>query len=116
MRKRDDIGITNPGLEAGEHGHRLFGLRVEIGGLEPFIAVSAYLQAGVGLNALNLTLLSTLAQWQEQLQLPLLGGCDFNVPPQTIGKTDFTARSGMWVVPPRAATYKTSTAAAEIDY
>ena len=84
--------------------------------MEPLIVASAYLQAGVGLNEVNLRILSTLAQWQEQLQLPVLAGGDFNVPPHSLGRTDFPARSGMMIVSPGVPTYKTAAVATELDY
>ncbi len=116
VRKRDDIGVTDPGLDPGPLRHRLLGLKLAMGGTEPLVIVSAYLQAGVGLNELNMQALSTIAQWQELVQLPVLAGGDFNVPPNAIDKTDFSARSGMIVLTPGAATYRTAQAATEIDY
>ncbi len=113
------MGIADPGLDPGERGHRLLGLRLEVGGLEPLVMVSAYFQAGVGMNELNRTLLSKLAQWQEQLQLPVLAGGTFNVPPHAIGRADFCARSGFVLTAPSEPTYRTyrsSRASTRIDY
>ena len=95
VRRRDDIGVTDPQLDPGPLRHRLLGFKLFMGGLEPIIIASAYLQAGVGLNELNMQALSFLAQWQELEQLPILAGGDFNVQPNEIAKTDFNARSGM---------------------
>ena len=74
VRRRDDIGVTDPGLDPGPLRHRLLGLKLAMGGMEPLIIVSAYLQAGVGLNEQNMQALSTIAQWQELEQLPVLAG------------------------------------------
>ncbi len=71
---RTDIGITDPTLRAAGAEHRLLAVRLVAPGLEPTLLVSAYLQAGGGLNQLNRTLLSTLAQWQETAQAPILVG------------------------------------------
>ncbi len=83
VRSRPDLGLTDVGLSAGDHQHRLMGLRMELGGMDPIILAAAYLEVGVGLNAVNRSILSTIAQWQEAASLPVLVGGDFNVPPRS---------------------------------
>ncbi len=85
-------------------------------GLAPTILVSAYLQAGGGMNLTNRTLLSTIAQWQEEAQAPILVGGDFNVKADLIRGTDFLLRGGLTLLVPKGATYRTSASCTTIDY
>ena len=48
FRMGDTLGIADVGLDAGAHAHRLLGVRIELEGLAPCIAVSAYFQPGRG--------------------------------------------------------------------
>ena len=68
VAQRADVGVVDPGLQAGEWGHRLLGVRISVPTLDPFILVSVYLQSNGGLNETNRELLSVLAQWQELAQ------------------------------------------------
>ena len=107
---RADIGVTDPMLKAEGWEHRLLALRLAGPGLEPMILVSAYLQAGGGLNRTNRTLLATMAQWQEEARAPILVGGDFNLRPDQVRSTDFLARGGLTLMVPSSATYRTSSA------
>ncbi len=116
LADRADIGITDPQLKAPGYEHRLLGLRLVAPGLAPTILVSAYLQAGGGMNLTNRTLLSTIAQWQEEAQAPILVGGDFNVKADLIRGTDFLLRGGLTLLVPKGATYRTSASSTTIDY
>ena len=116
LADRADIGITDPQLKAPGFEHRLLGLRLVAPGLSPTILVSAYLQAGGGMNVTNRTLLSTIAQWQEETQAPVLAGGDFNIKADLIKGTDLLLRGGLSLVVPQGATYRTSACRTTIDY
>ncbi len=94
LADRADIGVTDPLLRVPGYEHRLLALRLVAPGLEPTIVISAYLQAGGGLNHTNRTFLSTVAQWQEEAQAPILVGGDFNMRPELLKGTDFLVRGG----------------------
>ncbi len=116
VAQRADLGVTSLELQAGDHGHRLLGLRLTASGLEPMLLVSAYFQAAVGLNETNRTLLATVAQWQEIAQLPVIMGGDFNLKPDLLHDAQFFARSGMRIVAPREATHRTRSSTSVIDF
>jgi hypothetical protein len=84
--------------------------------MDPIIAASAYLQAGGGMGETNRTVLSTLARWQDEAQLPLLVGGDFNLNPAKILESDFAVRSGTQIFAPSCSTYRTTKARTTIDY
>ena len=114
---RPDIGVTDPSLQAEEGlEHRVLGLRLKLPGVDPFLVASAYLRAGGGLGRTNRTILATLARWQDEAQLPVFVGGDFNLHPSQVLDTDFASRSGTQVLAPRSSTYRTSKARTTIDY
>ncbi len=113
---RADIGVTDPQLSVEGMEHRLLALQLTAPGLERTLVVAAYLQAGGGLNHTNRTLLATLAQWQEEVQAPILAGGDFNLRPEQVQSTDFLTRSGLQLVVPPGPTYRTSKSCSTIDY
>ncbi len=116
VAQRADVGVVDPGLPTAGCAHRLLGLRLAAPGLASVLVVSAYLQAGGGLNATNRMLLATVAQWQEVEQCPTIVGGDFNLKAEQISSTDFLVRSGMALTIPKGATYRTSKSATTIDY
>ena len=113
---RPDIGVTDPSLPPEGLEHRLLGLRLKLPGLEPFLVVSAYLQAGAGMGQYNRDVLATIARWQEEAKLPILIGGDFNVPPALVVGSAFTTRSSTQVFSPNVSTYRTAKARTTIDY
>ncbi len=115
VRHRADVGVTLPNLES-ENPHRLLAVKLAVSGLPEMLVVCIYMEAGVGLNRLNRTLLATAASWQEEMRLPILMGGDFNVRPRTLQNTDFLARASMTLLAPSLATYRTAKSATVIDY
>ena len=87
-----------------------------VDGYEPCLVAVAYFEAGVGRNGLNRTILSTIAQWQEIVQLPAIIGADFNMSPKTLLDSTYVVRSGLCPVAPAVATYPTAKTATTIDY
>ena len=101
FRQSDTLGITDPGLSAGDLGHRLLAVRMVVDGYEPCLVAVAYFEVGVGLNEINRTILSTLAQWQETVQLPAIIGADFNFAPKVLVESTYVVRSGLCPAAPR---------------
>ena len=116
FKQSDTLGITDPGLSAGDQFHRLLAVRMVTPVLEPCLVIAAYFEANVGLNATNRGLLSTIAQWQDATQTPVILGADFNVSPKTLYASDFPTRSGLRPVVPNDPTYKTSKTATTLDF
>ena len=112
---RADVGVTDLQLRAPGYEHRLLGLRLVAPGMNVILA-SAYLQAGGGMNITNRTLLSTIAQWQESTQTPVLVGGDFNLKADLIRSTDYLVRGGLSLQVPRGPTYRTASCRTTIDY
>ncbi len=116
IRDAPNLGVIDVGLDAGQHAHRLIGVRVDLEGLAPCIAISAYLQDSVGMNELNRQILARIAIWQEQSQLPAMVGGDFNLAPDTVANSTFGERSGLGVIATSAATKRTRRSSTVIDY
>jgi hypothetical protein len=116
FRQSDTLGITDPGLSAGDQGHRLLAVRLAAGTLEPCLVIAAYFEANVGLNPTNRGLLSTIAQWQETARVPAIIGADFNVAPRVIHESNFCTRSGLQTVVPSDPTYRTAKTATTLVF
>ncbi len=116
IRLSDAYGITEPGLSSGAFESRLLAVRLAAADLSPCLLVCAYLEVNVGMNETNRTILSTIAQWQEATQLPVVAGADFNLAPRTLANSDFPTRSGLQLVAPDLPTYRTSKSATTIDF
>ncbi len=116
FRQSDTLGLTDSGLSAGALSHRLLAARMAAEKLEPCLVVVGYFEVSVGLNEMNRTLLSLIAQWQEASQLPAIVGSDFNVAPRALRDSTLTARSGLAPMAPAGATYRTSKSAWTLDY
>ncbi len=91
-------------------------LKVAVSGIPDFLLVNVYLQAAVGLNQLNKTILATVAMWQEEARLPVLAGGDFNIPAARLQASDYVVGSGMEIIAPREPTYRTTKSRSTIDY
>ena len=73
----------------------------KVTGLPTMLLVSADFQAAVGLNKLNRTLLATVAQWQEDLRLPILMGATSTSNLKPCMPRIFSLERGWWSWPQR---------------
>ena len=106
VAQRPDLGVVDCGLHPGDWGHRILGLRISVPGADPFLLASIYLQANGGMNETNRALLSQIAQWQEQMQQPVIAGGDYNVKTELLHRAGFPSRAQMATMAPAEPTYQ----------
>ena len=97
---RSWIGLSVPMGLAGPTvvEHRAVWGKIEIPGLEPFVAISAYLHDSVGLARCNLDVLSEIGAAATAVAMPFLIGADFNMEPGLLGRTSFVEDRAATVV------------------
>ena len=101
-----DIGVAPLRQAIPSHlQHRVIGAVLEAPGLVPHAAASMYSVPRIGLTGANLELLGWAATTQDEEQLPVLIGGDFNYEPPSLEASDFSSRSGLQPLAPAEPTH-----------
>ncbi len=118
VAQRGDVGITEPAVQLLEdETPRIMALQLAMPGLDPTIIVSAYFEAAIGLSELNRRLLAKLAIWQQEFNLQVLAGGDFNINAEQLRSSrECWERSRLQMIATSEPTYTTADAASTIDY